>query len=37
MLLQAPDLGVQALQGAGMFSLEKQEILLGAVQLILQV
>ena len=36
-LLQPPDLGVQPLEGAGMLPLEEQEVLLGAVQLVLQV
>lgn len=37
MLLQAPDLRVQPLQSAGVFSLEEQQVLLGALELVLQV
>lgn len=36
-LLQPPDLGVQPLEGAGVFPLKEQEVLLGTVQLVLQV
>lgn len=36
-LLQAPDLRVQPLQSAGVFSLEEQQVLLGALELVLQV
>lgn len=36
-LLQAADLGVQALQRAGVFALQKLQILLGALELVLQV
>lgn len=36
-LLQAPDLGVQALEGARVLPLQEQQVLLRAVQLVLQV
>lgn len=35
-LLQPPDLGVQPLEGAGVLPLQEEEVLLGAVQLVLQ-
>jgi len=36
-LLQAADLSVQAFQRVGMLSLQKQQVLLGTLQLVLQV
>lgn len=36
-LLQPPDLGMQALERAGMLPLQEQQVLLGTVQLVLQV
>lgn len=36
-LLQPPDLGMQPLESAGVLPLKEQEVLLGTVQLVLQV
>lgn len=36
-LLQSPDLGVQALECAGVLALQEQDVLLRTVQLVLQV